>query len=100
MSENKLEVANTIRQQIGHKCLVMIGAKRFYGTLDSLGFCVGRNTSKVSHVQITLNADDLYDMKFSRFHGSNVTTISEVKGVYAEDLAGNIGRVTKMAVSL
>jgi len=59
-----LTVANTIREQIGHKALYMIGAKNFIGSENSLTFRIMRNEMKVTYITVTLNGNDYYNVDF------------------------------------
>ncbi len=93
--------ANTILEQLGgHKFIVMTGAKNFTGTEKTLSFSIMRNTKKVTHVKITLNWKDLYDIEFMRVHKLKVNPISEAKDVYFDELqrvfTGETGLYTRI----
>ena len=64
------DVANTILQQLGgHHFLTMTGAKDLMADGDSLCMTLRKNGSKANRLRITLNALDLYDMRFFRRTG-------------------------------
>ncbi|HEX8551797.1 MAG TPA: hypothetical protein VF681_09605 [Abditibacteriaceae bacterium] len=95
-----LTVANTIRQQLGNRFVVMTGACNWLGDARSLSFKIGRNSRGVTHVRVTLNDADLYDIEFIKARAGESNVICEAGDVYAEDLAENIGCNTRMAVTL
>lgn len=79
--------AKIILEQLGgHKFIVMTGAKNFTGTEKSLSFRIMRNAKKVTHVKVTLNWKDLYDIEFVRVHKLKVNPISEAKDIYFDEL--------------
>lgn len=81
-----LRVANTIREQLGRAFERMTGASNFVGTDNGLSFKVMRNAFKVTHVAITLNENDLYDMEFLRIRGVKTDEMCMVNDVYFDDL--------------
>jgi len=103
MSNATVEIAETIRRQIGHKALYMMGAKNLIASANGLTFKIMRNAKKVTHVVVTLNALDLYDIEFVR---CNVRakemrkTMSESNGVYADSLHAALEMHTGLATSL
>ena len=61
-------IANTILHQLGgRRFIAFTGAKEFFTIDCGLRFKIGRNTSKANRVEITLNGNDLYDVKFIKF---------------------------------
>lgn len=97
---DKLEIANTIKTQIGNKALHLIGAKNLVGSQNSLSFKVMRNSKKVTHIKIKLNSMDLYDMTFFNCRAGNIKTISEQNGVYCDQLRQMIETNTELYTSL
>lgn len=82
-----MQVAQTILSQLGgNKFIAMTGASNLGGTDNSLSFKIGKNSKKVTHVRIELNANDLYDVKFFGGRGVNLRCISEFENVYSENL--------------
>lgn len=96
----KNQVAETIRQQIGHKALYMIGAKNLLAHDDALSFKIGRNSKSVNYVKITLTPADLYDVKFSWVTKNGEKVRSSEEGIYCDMLHGAIERNTGMYTKL
>lgn len=96
----KNQVAETIRQQIGHKALYMIGAKNLLAHDDALSFKIGRNSKSVNYVKITLTPADLYDIKFSWVTKNGEKVRSSEEGIYCDMLHGAIERNTGMYTKL
>lgn len=82
-----LTVANEILNQLGNRRFsAMTGATNFVGSETALTFKIMRNEKKVTHVRITLNEVDLYDVEFINVRGLNYKTLETVNNVYAENL--------------
>jgi hypothetical protein len=100
------QIARTIREQIGHRALTMIGASTFLALESALAFKVGRNPKGASHVTVTLAPDDTYTVKSERFRMSRATMavscklIAETSDIYAEQLCQAIEAVTGLYTSL
>jgi hypothetical protein len=100
-TQDQMETAQTIANQIGDKALFMIGAKSLGATENSLQFKVGRNDKKVTHVKIEHNSLDLYTMTFYNQRGYNASVVlSEVENVYADMLNTIITKHTGLDTSL
>ena len=97
---SNLSVAKEISNTLGNKCLFMIGAKNLAGDEKSLHFKVGRNSKGVTHVVITLNSLDLYDMEFLSCRGTSRKVKAEANGVYGDMLNPMIEEHTGMYTSL
>ena len=96
-----LQVANEIRNQLGHKALYMLGAKEFAGTENSLRFKIMRNSKKITHIQITLNSMDLYNVEFFKIKRDwTKDIISELENVYVDQLHKLIEENTELYTSL
>jgi hypothetical protein len=103
-SNKSLEVANTIRQQLGHKCLRMLGAQDLVGGENSLQFKI-RGSRKVNKIRIVLDASDTYTVSFykSTGHYSTERTVKEIasfEGVYADQLHKLIESTTGLYTSI
>lgn len=92
-NERAVQVSNTIIDQLGgNGFIAMTGSKEFAYTVKpngdiSLSFRVGKNVKRVSHIRVTLNGQDLYDIEFARISIlGDVKILNEMKSVYAEDL--------------
>lgn len=67
MQDEAKRIAATILQQLGgRRFIAMTGSSHFTATGNGLRFKVGRNSGRVTHVDIQLNAMDLYDVEFFR----------------------------------
>ena len=100
---SSLQIANTIKQQIGHKALFMIGAKNLsYGQCENgnvyLTFKIMRNSKRVSYIKIIyVEGLDTYTMQFLDNKGK---MIREVQDVYFDGLRNAIEINTGLYTSL
>lgn len=69
-----LEVPNIIRQQIGNRAFVMMGAKNLCGDETSLTFDV-RGSKLANHVKVTLDPSDTYTVKVMKIRGNKLEAI-------------------------
>ena len=99
---SNLKVAETILSQLGgNKFRVMTGAKNFGGTEDSLSMRIGRNSSNSNYLKITLNAWDLYDMKFCKLTRKfEEKSVTEYENIYNDMLTDQFTAHTGMYTSL
>lgn len=68
-----MEVAETIREQLGGgRFVVMTGAKHFLAIDNGLRFTIPRNMSKANRVEIVLNDNDLYDIRFIYYRAGRI----------------------------
>lgn len=95
-----MQVAETIRQQLGNRFVAMTGAHSFLGSADALSFRIGRNAARVTHVRVTLTPADLYAVTLYAVRGLNVREVAAFEGVYADALARTIGDACGLAVTL
>lgn len=96
-----LAVANTILAQLGgNKFIAMTGAKDLTGRSEGLSFRIGRNAKSVTHVRVTLDSADTYQIQFLRIRGVQRTLLSTWDGIYAERLAHTFTVVTGMETHL
>jgi hypothetical protein len=102
-----IEVSIAILNQLGgNKFKAMTGAKEFgYSVMDNgninLTFKIGKNSEGVSHVSITLNGRDLYDVEFLKVSiKKGRVVLKSLEDVYAEDLQDifvtNTGLLTRL----
>lgn len=96
---NDMTIATEIRNQLGHRALMMMGALNVLGGERSLQFKI-RGSQKVSNIRIELAADDTYTVKFFKIRGLNVKTVAELDGVYVDGLHGVIESNTGLYLSL
>ena len=103
--DNTMNVAKTIRAQIG-RGLVMMGAKDLVASSDDsptpgLTFRIGRNPKGATHVRIDLASDDTYTVTVLRVSRSyQVRELSRSAGVYADGLTVTLEEATGLALSL
>jgi hypothetical protein len=92
--------ADIIWRQLG-RARVMIGAKQPMSDKGgkALYFRIGRNDKGVNWIRITLDPSDTYTMEFGKGAGA-VKVLSEIEGVYADQMASVITRHTGMYTSL
>jgi hypothetical protein len=99
--ETTMEIATEISRQIGNRAMTMIGASNLLGDTNSLQFKIGKNSKKVTHVRVTLDASDTYTVEFIRVgRGFSVATLATVGMVYADHLRAIIQEHTGMYVNL
>jgi hypothetical protein len=89
-------VAQTILAQIGGGMFVtMTGSRNLLDGGNYLSMKLGSGTAnKATHLTITLDADDTYEVKFQRVWGTKVTEKGLFKGVYADMLCEIISSET------
>lgn len=77
-----------LQQLGGNRFVAMTGANTMthYDKDQSLTFKIMKNAKKVTHVKISLNANDLYNVQFLNIRGMNMKTVYETTDVYAENL--------------
>jgi hypothetical protein len=99
---NKLEVAQTILDQLGgNRFVIMSGAKNLGAGTDYLSFGLGRNAGKVSHVIVKyVYGKDLYEMTFLSIRGTKTKTIASFEDVYSENLQEIFTEVTGLLITL
>lgn len=93
-------VAEIIRDQIGHRALYMIGAKQFATSGNDLRFRIGRNSKSVNIVRVTLTEQDTYDVEYGYARGTSYKVRSTESGIYADMLHASIERNTGLYTSL
>lgn len=86
MTDN--DIANTILQQLGgSKVSSFIGVKQFVAINNGLQIkWSAKSKNKSNLVTISLNGNDLYDVRFSNIRGLNVTLKSEHLDMYCDQL--------------
>lgn len=95
------QVAAIILQQLGgNRFIAMTGAKNLCAGERSVSAKIGKNAGKVTHIAVTLNAADTYDMRFINIRGINMKDVANVEGVYADQLQRVFTDVTGMDTHL
>jgi hypothetical protein len=84
--EERLARANLIIKQLGGSLfLAMTGAKDFLATETGVQFTIPR-ARNIRKIKISLMPNDLYDIEFWALRDTDSKLVSEMKGVYAENL--------------
>lgn len=97
------EIATTILRQLGgNRFLVMTGAKDCLDIGNGFRCRIGRNSKRVTHVEILLDATDTYTVNFYRItkRGLDVDLIESLDMVYADNLRSHIEISTGLRLSL
>lgn len=100
-TQNKLEVANIIAQQIGARAFFMMGTQHKLGTENSLIFNI-RGSKEFNKITVTLDlGSDTYVVTFYKVNRmAHILAEKSVSDVYAEDLNRIISDYTGLALSL
>lgn len=86
MTTTNLEVAETIRTQLGAACCALLGANTFMGDVDSLQFRIKGSPKKVNTIRIVLAANDTYTVEFWYVRGLTLKMVAKEEGVYVDNL--------------
>ena len=93
---NNKDMATTILNQLGgNKFIAMTGAKDFLTGGNDITFKIGKNSSKANMINIILDDNDTYTMKFIKFTKFRMTknyefieakteVLKEEKGIYSD----------------
>lgn len=100
MNQDKFQTATTIYRQVGKMAMLMIGAKQFAASDDSLVFKVGRNAKSVNRLKITLDASDTYTVTAYSIRGIDIKQKGQMTGVYNDQLNSVIETLTGMYTRL
>ena len=87
--KNSQQIAQTIADQLGgtRKLSMMVGAKNFVALESGLTFKLGKGAKDgITHLTVTLDADDTYTVRFQRVWGHKVTEKGTTEGAYADML--------------
>jgi len=92
-------IAATILNQLGgNKFIAMTGAACYSDGNTLVSKFKGSKVANIMYV--TLNENDLYDVKICKFRGMEVKTIKEVNNAYAEMLQDIFTKATGLYTSL
>ena len=108
-----MSVANVILQQLGgNKFIVMTGSKHFLSDGNTLRMSLTKNDSKANRLEVTLDADDTYTMRFYKYTAGRlnkktlswtedkVVEVYKVNGVYWDMLQAVFTEITGLATRL
>lgn len=94
-----MQVAETIRQQIGNGALAMLGASMLVGDVDSLMFAI-KGCRKGNKLRIVLAADDTYTVELWKIRGVTFAKVTELSNVYADALHQVIESMTGLCTKI
>jgi len=97
------ETANIILGQLGggNRLAAMIGAKNFMNDNGSLTFkWSSKAKNKANYVKVTLNENDLYNIKFYYIRGTTIAERETFTDVYCGDLRHLFESTTGLYLSL
>lgn len=100
---SKVGITRIIINQLGGsgRLSAMVGARDFLSIDDGLRFkFTAKAKNKANHVQITLNGNDLYDVKFMNYRSFEFKDVSEHNDVFCGDLVKLIENETGLYLSL
>jgi hypothetical protein len=85
---NKMVAQEILRQLGGNRFIAMTGAKNCADVGNGLAFQLPSKFANqgINAVKIVLDPSDTYTVKFMRFWGTNLKTISEHHDVYCDQL--------------
>lgn len=92
-------IAETIREQIGHQAMYMMGAKNLVAHEKGLSFRV-RGSKAINYIKITLTSLDLYDIEMGKIWGNSYKVVKTLDGAYNDMLHAFIERHTGLRLSL
>lgn len=96
---NTLEIAQTIKDQLGDRCLFMLGARHFHTGADHLSFRI-RGSHKANAIRIALDPMDTYTVTFWKIRSPNIKEVGRFEGIYCDMLYDLIRRVTGLNTNL
>ncbi len=103
-TDRNAQIANTIRDQLGHKALVMLGAYRLVVVGNGVQFRI-KGCRRINAIRIVLCPDDTYSVTFHRVGAPGcvcfrTVTVASVDGVYVDSLHRTIEQHTGLATAL
>jgi hypothetical protein len=98
---NAMQVAETIKAQLGGRALYMLGASQLVGDANSLMFAI-KGCRTVNKIRVQLDASDTYTIQFWKIGRGALSCklVHEVSDVYADSLHAIIERQTGLYTSL
>jgi hypothetical protein len=97
----KMETAKNIIEQIGgNRFMTMTGATIVTHAKDGIVMKIGRNKIKANMLEIKVNSNDTYTMKFFKLSGVNFKEIKQIKDVFCSMLVEVFETETGLVTSL
>ena len=97
---DKKVAVEILRQLGGNRFIAMTGAKNFGCTNNSFVCQIPMKKDRISHIKITLNALDTYDLEFISIYGSKYKLVSTFEGAYNDMLKDIIEDKTGLYLTL
>ncbi len=95
-----MNVANTIKDQLGHKALYMLGASQLVGGESFLQFAI-KGSRACNKVRIDLDvASDTYIVSFWKIGRGQCRPVASVSDVYVDSLHAVLEKHTGLYTSL
>jgi hypothetical protein len=94
-----LAIAQEIKNQLGNGTLCMLGAKNLGAGENYLQFQI-QGSKTFSHIRITLNGKDLYDVTFYKIVKYDIKKQETVNDVYNDMVKKLIEEKTRLYTSL
>ena len=99
LKQREMTTANEILKQLGgNKFVAMTGATCYSNGNTLVSKFKGSKVANIMYV--TLNENDLYDMKICKFKGMDVKIVKEESGVYADMLKPIFEKTTGLRISI
>lgn len=85
---DKSVAVEILKQLGGHHFIAMTGARNFICDNNMMAFKIPSTMTKnrISHIRITLNSMDTYDIEFLAIRGQNIKKVSEFNDIYNDGL--------------
>lgn len=97
-------LANTVIGQLGGQAFLdLTGATDFQYIEEArgaLGMSVWPGPAKVTHIKITLNSKDLYDVFYGRLHSGGLFPMAQAHDLHWFELSANFERNTGLIITL
>lgn len=102
MKTDKTVAIEILRQLGGNKFLAMTGARNLACDNNSMSFQLSQNMTRdrISHVKITLNAMDTYDIEYFNIRGTNIKKVDTFECAYCDMLVDVVSERVGLAFSL
>jgi hypothetical protein len=93
-------IANTIYEQMGGRKFTAMTGATLTTTHQALHIVIPRAKNGITHIRITLNGMDTYDVVFYALKRLSIRVVSEVNDVSADQLQDIFERETSLYVTL
>ena len=100
------KIVGAIRRQIGQGTFAMLGARNLFDGTDQQGnhylqFKIGTNPSEITHIKVTLNKSDTYDIDYGKLlRNLDYKIIDSSSGILGTNIVSDLGRRTGLATTL